>query len=160
MRAWMRQHIRNRGLWHPRRESVAAGLAGGLFLAMLPIPLQSFVAAGVGISRGWNLPAAISATWLSNPFTYAPMIIGAKWTISGAYGLFGADCAASHLSVQRAGEIMKEAGAFHFSLAWQMAGPAIVQIAAGMVLMGLLFATISYVMVHALWATFHRLVKN
>ena len=156
LRSWMREHIRNRCLWVPERQALASGLAGGLFFAMLPIPLQSLVAAGVGISRGWYLPAAISATWLSNPFTYIPMIWGAKETISGVFGIFGQDCAAGQLSLERAGEIMHKAGEFQLREAWNMAGPAILEIGAGMVILGLLLAFAGYFLVQILWGLTSR----
>ena len=62
LREWLGSRIHNRDLWHLRRGPVANGLAGGLFIAMLPIPLQSLFGAAVGIWRGWNLPATVIAT--------------------------------------------------------------------------------------------------
>ena len=86
-RKWFAEKIRNRALWRPERHAVAAGLAGGLFMAMMPVPLQSLLAAGVGVSRGWNLPATVSATWLSNPFTYVPMLMGARYAYANGIPL-------------------------------------------------------------------------
>jgi hypothetical protein len=43
-RKWFADRIHNRALWRPERNAVAAGVGGGLFLAMVPVPLQSLLA--------------------------------------------------------------------------------------------------------------------
>ncbi len=151
LRAWLRERIRHRGLWLPQKDAVAAGLGGGLFFAMLPIPLQSFVAAAVGIARGWNLPSAVAATWLSNPATYAPMILGAKFTVSHAGRLIGHDCAVNSLTLERLREILEAAKDFQLQAAWSMAGPAILEILLGMVLLGVILGVAGFLLVHLLW---------
>lgn len=160
VRAWLADKIRNRSLWHPTRKGVAAGLAGGLFFSMLPIPLQSVAATAVGMARGWNLPAAISATWLSNPFTYVPMLIGAKYSVTGFFAMFGQDCAAGHLSMDRLGEIWAAAMDLKFGNAWNMAGPALLEIALGMVLLGTVLAIIGWIAVQVTWMLLPKKSEN
>lgn len=156
VRRWLALKIRNRSLWHPSRQAVASGLAGGLFFAMLPIPLQSIAATAVGMARGWNLPAAISATWLSNPLTYLPMLIGAKYSATGFFAIFGQECAAGQLSVERMGKIWDTAASFHLGEAWRMAGPALLEICLGMVLLGSVLAIVGWLIVQLCWGLFQR----
>jgi uncharacterized protein (DUF2062 family) len=148
--------VRNRSLWRPTRNAVAAGLAGGLFFSMLPIPLQGLIVAAIGMARGWNLPAAISATWLSNPFTYLPMLVGAKYSITGVCAAFGHDCAAGQLSLEKLGRIWDLAADFRLGEAWHMAGPALFQILIGMVILGLLCAAAGWLIVQAVWGLLVR----
>jgi uncharacterized protein (DUF2062 family) len=60
-------------LWHAHRRGIALGLAIGLFFGLLvpvaQIPLS--VVAGVWLRA--NLPTAIAATLVTNPFTFAPI---------------------------------------------------------------------------------------
>jgi uncharacterized protein len=154
LRAWLADKIRNRGLWRAERAAVAAGLSGGLFFSMLPIPLQSFVAAGVGIARGWNLPSAIAATWLSNPLTYLPMLLAAKGTITGFCSLFGMDCAAGRLDMETLKATWSAGTDLRLGEAWNLAGPAMIEIGFGMVLLGTLLAVIAWVVVQLLWGLF------
>lgn len=61
--------IFDRGLWHPCRDTVAAGLAVGLAVAMLPILGQMVVAAVAAMRLKGNVPIAIAACWVTNPAT-------------------------------------------------------------------------------------------
>lgn len=61
--------IFNRELWHPCRETVAAGLGTGLFVAMLPIPGQMILAAFGAMRLRANVAIAIAACWVTNPAT-------------------------------------------------------------------------------------------
>jgi uncharacterized protein len=70
------QRITNRRLWKPCRATVAHGLAIGLFFSMmLPMPFQGFVAAFFAIRSRVNVPFAMIAVWLSNPFTNVPLAL-------------------------------------------------------------------------------------
>lgn len=70
------QRITNRRLWKPCRATVSHGLAIGLFFSMmLPMPLQGFVAAFFAIRSRVNVPFAMLAVWISNPFTNVPLAL-------------------------------------------------------------------------------------
>lgn len=55
------------------RSHVAKGLAVGLFVNFLPIPLQMLWAFLLAACFHANLPIAIAATWINNPFTFVPI---------------------------------------------------------------------------------------
>jgi len=61
--------IFSRELWHPCRDTVATGLAVGLFAAMLPVPGQMILAAVVAMKLRGNIAIAAAACWVTNPFT-------------------------------------------------------------------------------------------
>jgi Uncharacterized protein conserved in bacteria len=61
-------------LWRPTREGVARGAATGLFWAMMPIPFQMLPSGITAYLCRFNLPAAISVVWITNPLTW-PIIL-------------------------------------------------------------------------------------
>jgi uncharacterized protein len=63
-----------RCLWKPCRDSVAHGLAIGLFFSMLLLmPFQMIGAAVVAMRFRANVPFAMAACWISNPVTNIPI---------------------------------------------------------------------------------------
>lgn len=67
---WVARHVFDRELWRTDERRVAAGVAAGLFICMLPIPLQMFVAVAVAIRFRWNIPSAALACWVTSPITW------------------------------------------------------------------------------------------
>jgi len=67
---WVARHVFDRELWSPEERRVAAGVSSGLFICMLPIPLQMFVAVAVAIRFRWNIPSAALACWVTSPITW------------------------------------------------------------------------------------------
>ncbi len=65
----------HRSLWVPCRDTVAAGLAIGLFFSMMPMIPQSIVAAILAMRVKVNVPFAMAACFISNPFTNVPFWI-------------------------------------------------------------------------------------
>ncbi|NKB47348.1 MAG: DUF2062 domain-containing protein [Legionellales bacterium] len=63
----------NSNLWHLNRNSVATAVSIGIFTAFMPIPCQMIMAGLLAILLQANLPIAVLAVWISNPFTYAPI---------------------------------------------------------------------------------------
>ncbi|ABM62025.1 DUF2062 domain-containing protein [Halorhodospira halophila] len=61
-------------LFHLNRRSTAGGVAIGVFVAFLPIPLQMLLAAVIAILVRVNLILAVILVWVSNPLTMGPMI--------------------------------------------------------------------------------------
>jgi uncharacterized protein (DUF2062 family) len=63
----------HRNLWKPCRDTVATGLAIGLFFSMLLMPFQMLAAALIAVRFRANVPFAMVACWISNPFTQVPI---------------------------------------------------------------------------------------
>jgi len=64
-------------LWHVNRSSISKGLAIGMFFGFL-LPLgQGLVAGVVAMGLRANLPAAVLATFVSNPLTTPAILIAA-----------------------------------------------------------------------------------
>jgi len=65
-----------RNLWVPCRDTVASGLAIGMFFSMMFMPFQMLPAALISMRLKANVPIAMAACWLTNPFTAAPALYG------------------------------------------------------------------------------------
>ena len=73
--AWCRGWLDHPNLWHLNRDSVAGGVAIGLFAGLVPGPLQMITAALLAIPLRRNLPVALVTTLYTNPFTIAPLYL-------------------------------------------------------------------------------------
>ncbi len=63
----------------PCRDTVANGLAIGLFFSMIPMIPQAIISAIIAMRAKANVPFAMAACFVSNPFTNVPIwIIQAK----------------------------------------------------------------------------------
>ncbi len=61
-------------IWKPARARISGGLAVGIFVALTPtMGVQIFLAIIVAYFLRVNIPAAVAACWITNPFT-APII--------------------------------------------------------------------------------------
>ena len=78
-RKWWRaltQPLFHRSLWMPCRQTVSTGISIGLFFAMMPIPFQMVASALLSMRFRANVPFAMAACWVTNPFTQVPIILG------------------------------------------------------------------------------------
>ena len=66
-------------LWHPTRQRFAAGVAVGSFFALMPAPFQMLAAGLIAYITRVNIPAAIAATWISNPITFPICVYVQYW---------------------------------------------------------------------------------
>jgi len=74
---WMGPLLDRPWLWHVNRSSISKGLAIGMFFGFL-LPLgQGLVAGVVAMGLRANLPAAVLATFVSNPLTTPAILIAA-----------------------------------------------------------------------------------
>lgn len=62
-------------LWHLTRDSVAGGVAIGMFCGLLPAPFQMATAAIASLIFKTNLPVAVLTTLYTNPVTFVPLYI-------------------------------------------------------------------------------------
>ncbi len=60
-------------LWHLNRYSASMAFFVGLFVAFMPIPGQTLVAAILAVWARCNLPLAVSLVFITNPLTMAPI---------------------------------------------------------------------------------------
>ena len=60
-------------LWALNRRAVARGVACGLLVGVIPLPTQMVLAAVLAGAAHGHVPAAIAATWLTNPITALPI---------------------------------------------------------------------------------------
>ncbi len=70
-------------LWVMHRRGVALGVALGIGIGVFPVPLQMPVAMLAAVAFKANVAAAAAATWLTNPFTMAPI-----WALAAFLGSF------------------------------------------------------------------------
>lgn len=68
------KHLTDPKLWHFNRHTVTKGVGIGLFVAFIPIPLQVVFASILAVIFGANLPVSIALTWITNPFTFIPIL--------------------------------------------------------------------------------------
>jgi len=76
-RPWWRaitKPISDRSLWIPCRDTVATGLAIGLFFSMMMMPMQMLPAAILTMRLRGNVPFAMAACWITNPVTTGPVL--------------------------------------------------------------------------------------
>ena len=89
---WLGKRLHDSEVWHLGRRSVAGGVSIGFFLAFVPLPIQMVTAAPLALVFRVNLPVALAAVWITNPFTFAPCFLFAykvgEW-ITGFAGSVG-----------------------------------------------------------------------
>jgi uncharacterized protein len=73
LRRWFSRHFLNKRVWKPTQHTLAAGLAIGMFVMIQLIPGQMLIAAIAAALLRVNIPIAIVACWISNPFTFVPL---------------------------------------------------------------------------------------
>lgn len=70
--SWLRHYPY---LWSLNRKTVARGVAAGLLMAFIPLPIQVFSSAILAFLFRGNFPIAFIATLITNPFTFVPITI-------------------------------------------------------------------------------------
>lgn len=68
--SWLYRHP---FVWSLNRRTVARGVAAGLLVAFIPLPLQFLLSALLAFLFRANLPVAMISTLISNPFTFVPI---------------------------------------------------------------------------------------
>lgn len=127
--------LHNPNLWHLNRYSAAGGVAVGLFVSAIPVPLQMLIAAAGAIIFRVNLPIAVGMTWVTNPLTMPPIY---------------------YLAYKFGAWLMNvPAGKFHFELsfAWisQSLGSLWEPLLLGCLIFGTVGAALGFTLVRTLW---------
>jgi uncharacterized protein (DUF2062 family) len=80
--AWAAHYLRDHPrLWVLNRRGVALGVGLGIGIGVFPVPLQMPAAMLAAVALKGNVAAAAAATWLTNPFTMAPI-----WALAAYLG--------------------------------------------------------------------------
>jgi uncharacterized protein (DUF2062 family) len=119
-------------LWRPTRVSVSRGAATGIFWAMMPIPFQMLPSGITAFLAKFNVPAAISVVWITNPITW-PVIL--YWQYRFGAWLMGEEAP----GLTENGSIL--------DLATDVPLPLLL----GCVVTGVIFAAIFYFGINILW---------
>jgi len=144
-----RRWLRHRALWTMQRESVARGVAIGLFFGILTPVAQIFFAAIAAIFLRGSIAVAALATLVTNPLTFPFVYYGAYRigsTLVAGNGRALEDVALSEEAAEQALEI---AGWFPTLLHWASSvGPAL---AVGVLVLAVAAAVAGYFLVHLAW---------
>lgn len=76
-RRWVRDTIAQPMVWHLNRRSVAGGVAVGLFISWVPVPMQMLLAAFISAIMRVHVPVSVVMVWFTNPLTFAPLFYAA-----------------------------------------------------------------------------------
>lgn len=128
--------LANPKIWHFNRRAITAGIAVGLFFGALPIAGQMLLAAVMAIALRVNMPIAVVATWISNPFTM-PFLYTANYYL-GAWILHSprVDLGALDWSLE---------GLLH------LGGEILVPLFFGSIVVGVILAVVSFIVLRLLW---------
>jgi uncharacterized protein (DUF2062 family) len=74
VRAWIINTLAQPMVWHLNRRSVAGGVAVGLFVSWIPVPLQMLLAAVLSAVLRVHVPVSVVMVWFTNPLTIAPLL--------------------------------------------------------------------------------------
>jgi len=77
VRGWIRNTLAQPMVWHLNRRSVAGGVAVGLFVSWVPLPLQMLVAAVLAAILRVHVPVSVVMVWFTNPLTVGPLLYAA-----------------------------------------------------------------------------------
>ncbi len=72
---WLGTFLDDPNLWHINKRSTAGGVAAGLLVAFIPLPIQMLLAVLLALTFRVNVLIAVATTWLSNPLTFFPLVI-------------------------------------------------------------------------------------
>ncbi len=102
-------------LWHLNRRSVSGAFAIGLFCSFIPLPFQMVIAAAIAIPFRVNLPISVALVWVSNPLTWAPLIIFSYYLGAWILGTPTIDISAKLDAYEDTSDAIKAI----FSIIWQ-----------------------------------------
>lgn len=153
------RHLQHHFLWQFNRQSVAGGAAVGVFFGILMPFAQILVAALFAVVLRVNLPVAAFATLVSNPLTFAPMYylafrIGNFFVADTPLddGIRADENIDSRID-EKVGTLLAQqtevSGWFDNLLGWAGGiGPSLI---AGLLVLALISAVISYLSISGVW---------
>lgn len=149
---WLRPLLRRRALWHPSRRRVALGAGIGVFFGlMIPVAQIAGAALFAWLLRA-NLPVAAVATLVSNPLTFAPIMLLAY---KAGAALLGEEL------VPGAAEAMAEGNAGADDAGWLAQAQAVGKpLMLGLALFALVGGVSTWGLVHLAWIIAVRLKRR
>ena len=75
--SWIRNTFAQPMVWHLNRRSVAGGVAVGLFVSWIPVPMQMLLAAVAAAVLRVHVPVSVVMVWFTNPLTVTPLLYAA-----------------------------------------------------------------------------------
>jgi len=133
-------------LWHLNRRSVAGAVAIGLFIGLIPGPVQMLFALLAAIALRKNVPVALLTTLYTNPITIVPLYL-----LAYEYGriLLGATAQGRPHAAPFTWDWWDIAGSLREFLAWSlgMGKP----LAVGLVALAVTLAALGYIGVKFAW---------
>jgi uncharacterized protein (DUF2062 family) len=127
--------LENSAYWSLNRRNVTRAVALGLFIAWIPLPVHIPLAAVLALLLRLNVPAAVSATLITNPFTIVPLFYFAYWV----------GCRTLQLPLSR----------FSFELTWDWISTGLMPIwkpfLLGCLIMGSFTAVMGYIVLGGAW---------
>jgi uncharacterized protein (DUF2062 family) len=145
---YLREHPR---LWVLHRRGFALGVALGIGIGVFPLPLQMPAAMLAAVALRANVAAAAAATWLTNPFTMAPI-----WALSAFLGSFVVPQAARTANMPPPVDWQWSAPHTWPAALWEQVtswGPALL---VGFPMAGVVLGVLAYALVYWGWAVLIR----
>lgn len=127
-------------LWHIGRRGTCRALALGAFVCCLPIPGHTIFAVIGALYWRINMPVAVAAVWINNPFTIAPI-----WY--GGYRIGHLLLNTLHLNPDSHEVVNHSMHAPELMRAWRMVEETFL----GCVVEGAIFAIVAYVLFDLAW---------
>ena len=143
---WLGPLLARPWLWRSDRRSLAVGLAVGVFFGLLVPFAQALFAGALVVLLRANLPIAVLATFISNPFTTPAILVGAYFT--GAFAL---------------GEPVMEIWSALSSQSWlELLSDIGEPLLLGLLLIASISSLLAYAAMHAFWRilALHRLQRR
>ncbi len=162
--SWMGPSLLHPRLWHLSRRGVALGAAIGVFFAFITPIAQIPLSAGFSMLLRANVPASVVGTLVNTPPTFAPVYYGA-WKV-GSW-MLGEDTDSAEAPQilaevgQPASDATPPASEEHWWQRWQHkltdAGKPLML---GALTFSVVFATLAYFLVSAVWHLRVRLKRR
>ena len=154
---WFARHFLDKSVWKPSRQSFAGGLAIGMFVTMLLTPGQMGIAILLAGFFRMNIPIAVAACWLSNPFTFVPVVWSEIKLGNGITRLLGLGDPPPLEWMQLKTMVHEAPGV---AALWHALQPWAVSVYVGGVAAGLSLAVLSYGLAYFLWDWLPKVVHH
>ncbi len=142
--AWLGPALHHPRLWHISRGGIALGTAIGIFFGVLLPIAQMPAAAAAAVAMRANLPVAVAGTFVTNPFTFAPV-----YYLAYRIGVFitGADPSIDLAAFDANADTLREWLTFWLGKIQRLGGPLIV----GLFVLACICSATSYFGINWLW---------